>query len=267
MPIVGFWCQNCAEPADEAHYAPWSPCESGITAGHIQNIMMHGDGRPTSGWSVTQIKGCLRSVIIERTEKCIVDPAAYLLMELGSAWDHWITRREGPKVRWHGTLGGLEISGEPDGWRAYDPQEGPLGEPIAQVIWDYKNGTAPRTGDGKGYTQGVWDDHRWQVSLYAFISPYTFDHGYIFYNAYGGKAGKVCKRRFDLIRSEEALLAHKMSKGWDVAENIYRAKQLEGHPAADYPLTGRSIPMGKKTLCDWCTVRDRCEELDGSVGI
>ena len=266
--IVGFWCSTCCEVADEDHYQPWSPCESGITVGHIRNIMTHGEGRPTTGWSVTQLKGCLRATIIERTEDCIVDPANYLLMELGSAWDDRITRYEGEKVRWRGTLGGLEISGEPDGWalREHDTSLCCLGA-SADTIWDYKNGVPPRTD--------VWPDHRWQVSLYAFIGPYIFDHGYIYYNSYGGKAGKVCKRRFDLIRSEEALLSHKVAtmkdangEGGaihDVALNVTLATKLDGRPAAQWPLTGQHIPMGRKVLCDYCVVRDKCEELDNSV--
>ena len=265
--MLTFWCATCAEPADEAHYAPWSPCESGITPGHIRNILTHGDGRPQTGWSVTQIKGCLRSVIIERTMDVVVDPAAYLLMELGTAWDAHVTRHEEAKPRWRGALGGLKISGEPDGHNI--ELIGRDDEPVTwhsngelPIIWDYKNGTPPRAG--------VWPDHRWQVSVYAMLSPYAFDHGYIYYNSYGGKAGKVCKRRFELIRDENALLDHEIYKGYTVRDNIKLAIGHKGSNAraAAYPLTGQSISMGKKTLCDYCTVRDACEELEGGgVGI
>ena len=127
MPITAFWCSTCMEPADREHYQPWAPCTSGITTGHIDNVLTHAEGRPKTGWSVTQLSGCLRATVIERTEDCTVDPASYSLMELGTAWDAWITRKERPKIRWHGSFGGLEISGEPDGYNLCGP-----------VIWDYK---------------------------------------------------------------------------------------------------------------------------------
>ena len=263
MPIVGFWCSSCEEVVDEAHYVPWSECKSGITPGHISNILSHADGRPKSGWSVTEIKGCLPAKVIERTEDVIVDPADYLKMELGTAWDAHITRHDGDKIRWHGTLDDLEISGEADGWVAWT---GDVPKSHTQIIWDFKNGTPPRSG--------VWPDHRWQVSMYAFLSPYTFDHGYIYYNSYGGKAGEVVKRKCTLIRSEDKLLDYQLYKGYTVRDNIETMTRIvnespevpEFVPASDYPLTGKNISMGRdKVLCDFCVVRDKCAELECEI--
>jgi hypothetical protein len=251
MPIVGYWCRRCEEVVQSSHWAPWA-CRA-VEPQLVARIAAHKAGRP-KGWSVTELKGCLRERVIMDTRPVIVDPLDFLKMELGTAWDRYLTEGE-KRVRWYGVLGGMEVSGEPDGWLhdAFDRVS------VDNVIWDFKNGMPRWTR--AGYT--AQEDHRWQVSVYAHLSPYMFDYGVIYYNAYG-EAAKHGGIKVELIRSEKALLDYVIDDdGLTVAGNINYARQLDDNPA-EYPLTGTKQRFGKKTKCDYCVVRAECRTLEGA---
>ena len=244
MAITGFWCRRCESVVDAGHWQPWA-CTL-VPPGLVASIAGHAAGRPATGWSVTELKGCLRSKVIQKNRSVIVDPVEFVKMELGTAWDMLVTDGEF-KTRWWGEIGGMAVSGEPDGYGC-------------DVIWDYKNGDPDWRGGGK-----VREDHQWQVSVYSLLAaqqdiPLLFDYGVIYYNSYGDP-NKVKGLRCELLTEREVLDTPVGSDGLTVAGNIALAQSLADNPEP-YPLTGEVMAFGRKTACDYCVVRRECKMIE-----
>ena len=248
MPIGAWNCPVCNKndlPLD--HYST-TDCGNSIHPDYIRAVLLSEMGHYRFGTrdiGVTDLLGCPRSVAGSRDLKYSVNPKSLMAMSNGTAWDKWVTAEQ-EKEELHGTLGGIEIIGEPDRVRN-------------GVVEDWK-----RSNDfGKQYLKEAKEDHRCQVSIYALLIECVDRQRWIGSGRIWYQFSNDCLP-FDVeLMSEATILEYKPVNGETTITahlallNEWRLGNLKWE---DMPLTGEQQSYGKKSKCDYCPIAGPCRE-------
>ena len=258
MPIGAWNCPVCSQndlPLD--HFKTSKECGEQIHPDYADAVLRgeHEHYRfGTRDIGVTDLIGCPRSVAGSRDLSYSVNPKDMMAMSNGTAWDQWVTAGQ-KKEALHGTLGGIEIIGEPDRMRD-------------EVVEDCKRSHDFSASHLKGTCRcipqcpgGAKPDHRCQVSLYAHLkrqSGEESESGRIWYQFSGD-----CLPFPVSLMSESEILEYKPVNGETTITahlallNEWKRGNLKWE---DMPLTGEQQSYGKKSKCDYCSIAGPCRE-------
>jgi len=247
MPIGAWNCPVCRRndlPLD--HYKTSAACGRKIHPDYIDRVLESETGHYRFGTrdiGVTDLIGCPRGVAGSRELSYSANPKDLMAMSNGTAWDQWVTAGQ-KKEALRGTLGGIEIIGEPD--RVRDG-----------VIEDWK-----RSNDfGKRSMSQAKEDHRCQVSIYGLMRKQ---------NGEEAKSGRIwyqfsndCLPFPVSLMSEAEILEYCPVNGestiWQHL-TMLEAWQKGNAEWVKMPLIGEQQTYGKKSKCDYCSIAGPCRE-------
>ena len=248
MPIGAWNCPVCNGVDLPLEHYHDTDCGNSIHPDYIDAVLLAEQGHYRFGTrdiGVTDLLGCPRSVAGSRDLSYSVNPKDLMAMSNGTAWDKWVTNKQ-EKETLRGTLGGIEIIGEPD--RVRDG-----------VVEDWK-----RSNDwGKRGMVKAKEDHRCQVSIYGLLKEQA-GHIYI------AKSGRIWYQfsndclPFDVeLMSEAEILEYKPVNGeTTIIEHLALLESWKQGKIKwqDMPLTGEQQSYGKKSKCDYCSIAGPCRE-------
>ena len=255
MPIGAWNCPVCKRndlPLD--HYKTSAECGRKIHPDYIDAVLQAETGHYRFGTrdiGVTDLIGCPRGVAGSRELFYSANPKDLMAMSNGTAWDQWVTAGQ-EKESLRGTLGGIEIIGEPDRIR-----DG--------VIEDWKKKSEYSLTKIKN---GPDRDHICQVSIYAHLKrqgdvwrkPEWVESGRIWY-----QFSFQCIAHDVTLMSEEEILTYKPVNGeTTIGEHlkILDAWKNGNQGWTDMKLIGEQQTYGKKSKCDYCSVAGPCREKE-----
>lgn len=251
MPMVGLKCGKCLKDVDVDHFGPQKCLH--VPRAMAEQVLVDQRDRP-EGWTVTMVQGSIREHIIKKTQPYRIDPVKHMSMQLGTSQHAMLGWHDYPVIgkshRYHGTISGLKLSGEPDLWEGGDD------------VADYKFTGSLFRMKGPKY------EHRVQVSLYAeLIEQQTGvrpTNGVLYYGGFGQSMKNF---RFDIIPLEECLDS-KVDRVRTLLDNIILAREYEEGRLKldDIPCGCKEVFFGKASKADnYCDVSLQCRELEGSV--
>lgn len=274
MPIVGWNCPVCKDPrASLDHYAV-TECGLRIHPAYAAAII-HDDITDPHGkaMSVTDGLGCPRHAAINNQAGIYVNPLEYNALLTGRGWDLVVGSSDldytgeerymrRAKVQLHGTIAGMEITGELDNVRR-------LGDRLILSDWKNSNNFRVKWIKQEGKPSA---EYMVQTSIYAELYRQMFDEmptdGEVVYHFAGAGNDVLLPFQYPIMPIAECLAFRPYGGQYSVEELYRMAAQTypdsaEGNlgPAnwKELPLVGETMAFGTKQYCDYCEVKDLCK--------
>lgn len=276
--IAGFRCTCSPEIQPPTHYDEGCPAPPAPLR-WIQRVLSdlksdedHAKGKLT----VSRAYGCPRETIITDFVPVVINVLDLVSMAFGTAVHEYIGSSEETPRRLKGTLFGHEISGAPD-------------EMNAQECFDIKTGGD--TSHKIKFKEPPKQEVRAQVSMYLLLQgqqdpkvskfgetedPVIPEKLGTWQGApapKGGEAPPWYYREILPMSEKEIAEMRPLQGGYTVQEIVdmqvaavkrIKVDKIDANVVAkEMPLVGASQKFGKKTKCDYCTVRETCDGLEG----
>lgn len=247
MPIKAWICRGCGNrevPLD--HFATTKCGEEVVHPDYAAAALISRKRQRIGVVRVSHGVACVRRVGIEQKENYAIDPLDLLASMTGVAW-HALMEEAAPKgeaeVSIEIAVDGVKVVGTSDRPRRL-PYTGEL------VIDDWKT-----KGDYQ-FSKKVAQDAEYVVtqSMYAHALGATRIGTWY-------KSHSEFKPMYGPVMPIEKLLEHKPHEGeYTVRELYHQADDLMAGRARwqDLPLAGQSMRFGRKSACDYCSVRETC---------
>lgn len=281
MPIRGWACPYCNDKqAALDHYAT-TECGLHIHPAYAAAILYDEATDPHGkAMSVTDGLGCPRHAAIENQEGVYINPLEYNALLIGRGWDSVVGnpsfQSDSPtflrtKVQLHGTIAGMEITGELDNVRR-------LGNRLILSDWKHSNNLRAFWIAKEG---GPSLEYKVQTSIYAELYRQMFDEmptdGEVVYHFSGaGQAytGGELKSKFsspplmpfqypiipiaDCLNFQPYGGSYTVRQLYEMAQPVY----VETKDWKLLPLVGQTMSFGTKAYCEYCAVKDVCFTAD-----
>lgn len=282
--IIGWQCPYCNRQVPLDHYAT-TDCGLRIHPAYTAAILYDEATDPHGkAMSVTDGLGCPRHAAIEQQEGVYVNPLDYNALLTGRGWDLVVGNPALPsphpvgafktKLALHGTIAGMEITGEADNIRR-------LGDRLILSDWKNSNNLRAFWIAKEG---GPSAEYKIQTSVYAELYRQMYGEmptdGEVVHHFSGAGAaytGGELKSKFSspplmafqypVIPIEECL-AFKPYSGQYTVEELYRQAQTIYGPVPEdqlaakrweeLPLVGQTMSFGSRDYCSYCEVKDVC---------
>jgi len=258
MPIGAWNCPVCNE-VDLLldHFKTYKKCGEKIHPDYVDAVLESERGHyrfDNRSIGVTDLIGCPRKVAGSRDLDYSIDPKSMMAVSNGTAWDQWVTKAQ-KKEPLTGTLGGIEIVGEPD--RVRDG-----------VIEDWKRGH----DFGSSHIRGTCrcspqcpgkakEDHRCQVSIYGHMKRQAGEKansGRIWY-----QYSSECIPKDVELMAEPEILEYKPVNGeTSINDHLDFLKTWQDGKMkwSNMPLIGEQQSYGTKSACEYCPIAGPCRE-------
>lgn len=245
MPITAWFCRGCGGrevPLD--HFATTRCGETVCHPDYAAAVLADRANQPTGKVRVSHGLGCPRRAGIEQAEDYAVDPLDLLASMSGVAWHLLMEKAAKGAAEIPVTLevDGITIVGTTD-----RPHVLPSGEEIGG---DWK--TTSEYQLGKKAEAGI--EHRIQLTMYGKARGWA--KAIVWYKSHK----EIRPMSVELVPMDEALAHHPYDGEYTVLELYHQADDLMSGRKKwqDLPLTGQSQKFGRKTACDYCSVREAC---------
>lgn len=251
MPILGWFCPSCKSKQPLDHYQK-SECGKSVCPPDYAAALLKTEGaRYVRGAvTVTQGLGCPRQTAIQEAEPYWVDPLALNAMETGHAWHAHMEQASldpsNTEVELSGVIEGMKVRGRADR----------LIPPDTAIDYKHKNDFARK------YIKGIEPEHMAQLSIYAELCEQSKGwrptQGIVWYH-FASAPGFIAAKG-PLISLDEALSVRPHSGNFTVRELYAQgtAHFVGRQPWQEMPMAGEDQMLGKKALCEWCSVKDIC---------